>query len=51
MSASVPFVALAVLIALSLGAGQAARVTARSGRQFAAAVLTSGVLMSLLLFD
>lgn len=51
MSAAVPFAALAVLIALSLGAGPAARVAAGPGRQIAAAALTLGVLMSLLVFS
>jgi len=51
MSATVPFMALAVLIALSLGARQAARATAGMGRQVAAAMLTCGVLMSLLIFS
>jgi hypothetical protein len=51
MSATVPFIALAALIGLSLGARQAARVTASAGRQFATATLTFGVLMSLLIFS
>jgi hypothetical protein len=51
VSATVPFVALAALIALSLSAGQAARIATSGGRQFAAAVLTFGVLMSLLMFS
>jgi hypothetical protein len=51
MSATVPFIALALLIGLSLGARQTARAAAGAGRQIATATLTFGVLMSLLLFS
>jgi hypothetical protein len=51
MSATVPFIALAVLIGLSLGARHAARFTAGAGRQFAAAALTFGVLTSFWIFS
>jgi hypothetical protein len=50
MSATtVPFLALAVLISLSLSARPAARVAA--GCQIAAAALSFGVLISLLIFS
>jgi hypothetical protein len=51
MSATVPFVALVLLIGLSLGAKQAARAVAGGGREIATATLTVGVLMSLLIFS
>jgi hypothetical protein len=51
MSATVPFAALVLLVGLSLGAGQAARATAGTGRQIATATVGLGVLMSLLIFS
>ncbi len=51
MSATIPFLAMAVLMSLSLGASQAARVTASAGRQVATATLACGVLMSFLFFN
>jgi hypothetical protein len=51
MSATVPFVALVLLIGLSLGARPAARAAAGAGREIVTATLTFGVLMSLLIFS
>jgi len=51
MSATVPFVALVLLIGLSLGARQTARAAAGAGRQIATAALTFSVLMSLSIFS
>ena len=47
MSATVPFIALAVLIALSMNAKQAALLTVKASRQYATATLAFGVLMSM----
>lgn len=46
MSATVPFIAFAALIALSLSARQAALVTVKASRQYATATLAFGVLTS-----
>jgi hypothetical protein len=51
MSATVPFIALAVLIALSLNAKQAALLTVKASRQYVTATLAFGVLMSMWAFS
>ncbi len=51
MSATIPFVALAMLIGLSLGARPTAQFAARAGRQYASATLAIGLLMSFWIFS
>jgi hypothetical protein len=51
MSATVPFIALSALIALSLSARQAARLTVNAPRQYATATLAFGLLMSFWIFS
>lgn len=51
MSATVPFIAFAALIALSLSARQAALLTVKVPRQYATATLAFGLLTSFWIFS
>ncbi len=51
MSDTVPFIAMAMLIAMSLGARQASRVAVKVSHQYVTATLAFGLLISLFVFS